>query len=208
MKKRAFTLIELLVVITIIGIIVALLVPALGKARENARRAFCANNLRQIGIAIHMYIDEHDFKLPPPASSNGRLWYKLLEPYLDNDREIFNCPSYKYADYHLRYMSYGYNFLATGIDVIDPHEDYTYRRDINTIKNPSYLIMVADSGPNRWQDPKESNVFIERMRAGGRWDFPVGDRHSGGANVLFFDGHISWYLQDFLNDSDRSSWWR
>lgn len=64
MQKRAFVLIELLVVAVVIGLLLALLVPALGKARETARKAKCANNLRQIGIAMHMYIDDNDSKFP------------------------------------------------------------------------------------------------------------------------------------------------
>ncbi|GAF88660.1 unnamed protein product, partial [marine sediment metagenome] len=65
MNKKAFTLIELLVVIAIVGIIAAFLVPAMGSVRENARRSQCANNLRQIGIAWHLYLDDHNEKFPP-----------------------------------------------------------------------------------------------------------------------------------------------
>ncbi len=64
MNKKAFVLIELLVVIAIIGILGAFLVPALGRAREGARRAQCANNLRQIGIAWYLYLDDHNEKFP------------------------------------------------------------------------------------------------------------------------------------------------
>src|SRR5262245_54921536 len=61
---RAFTLIELLVVIAIIGILASLLLPALSKGREQGRSAKCVSNLRQMGIALRIYVDEHENKIP------------------------------------------------------------------------------------------------------------------------------------------------
>lgn len=82
-KQRGFTLVELLVVIAIIGVLVALLLPAVQAARESARRMKCSNNLKQIGLSLHMYHDNVNVFPPGAFVTNNLSWNVLVLPYLE-----------------------------------------------------------------------------------------------------------------------------
>jgi prepilin-type N-terminal cleavage/methylation domain-containing protein/prepilin-type processing-associated H-X9-DG protein len=103
-KRFGFTLIEILVVIAIIAILAAILFPVFARARENARRASCQSNLKQLGLGIKMYTQDYDERVPPieinaiadADATHPYGWADAVQPYLKST-QIFQCPSEKWG---------------------------------------------------------------------------------------------------------------
>jgi prepilin-type N-terminal cleavage/methylation domain-containing protein len=93
--KQAFTLIELLVVIAIIAILAAILFPVFAQAREKARQSACLSNMRQMGLAVNMYLQDYDERFPLDSHTGTNapwVWLRSLEPYTKT-KLLYRCPS-------------------------------------------------------------------------------------------------------------------
>ncbi len=170
--RRAFTLVELLVVVAIIAILAALLLPSLGRAKRSARATACLSQLRQMGVALELYVQEHEDRLPycpmlPSSDTNLTPIMTVLQPYLKKP-EIWRCPE---------------------DEAIFPREQTSYEWN-------AFLNGASYTQPETWSPVTHS---IVQTIFGGRANTPLlgdaGTFHALGSsglgkNALFFDGRV------------------
>ena len=217
--NRAFTLIELLVVVTIIAVLAAILFPVFARARENARRASCMSNLKQIGLALMMYVQDYD-ETYPYASMDGNdplyaapdaSWPYLLQPYTKS-LQVFTCPSstsgsnagiwfgnYGASTNLLKYRSSCVTKMAS---ISEPSEGYAimdgsaWTMNTGFATNPSDLYYVPGTGESH------SGMSMTYMKIFNLVSDFFGGRHFAGDDMLFADGHVKWMkAQDIVEQA-------
>lgn len=195
----AFTLTELLVVISILSLLMALLAPALKKAREKGKQVMCMSNLRQIILATTAYADENGGKITSQFwdGATAKYWSRILfEQKYMTSRKVFVCPSYYPYTADSNYIySYGMRMLNNGVapSIRKYYEAYpvdTRILRISHIASPADFILFGDSIYLGGATPCQWHTFynLEGDAFGGLcW---IHLRHSNMANIAFVDGHI------------------
>ena len=217
---RGFTLIELLVVITIIAILAAILFPVFAKTKEKARTASCASNLKQIGLALGIYRNDYDGRMPYIYLYNPTLglyfrWIHVLYPNVNN-RDVFSCPS-DAVTYGPGDMPPYPTPLVGGNEPLNTSYFYCHYYlsglDEARVKDTTGTITVMDG----WFFPGAGSYWYQllmfyapyadavEMAKWVNWELPtryfrndaVGravmdmlHRHNGAINACYFDGHV------------------
>jgi prepilin-type processing-associated H-X9-DG protein len=204
-RQTGLTLAQLVIVIAIIGILAAILVPVIARARDSALRASCASNLSQIGKALHMYASDWDGYAPcyttgaafPPGHAGGgqdagsqtgamsattKELKAAYEPYLKNDKVWF-CPAS--AGAHKQGKHYDFRLTTYGFD-------HNPRSHAPVLADKPRADEIAGWGP-AWLPPQVVAYAWDEAALG------LPDLHPGGRNAVFYDAHVKFCREASLD---------
>lgn len=213
-RSGGFTLIELIVAIAILGVLASLVVNLSRGARSATQQAACGSNLRQLGLAVRLYLIDHNQNFPPyvERTESGPIWYfgretgagdaegerdldreaGPLYPYIQQVGSIEVCPAFNYGNaiYKAKFKGaswgYGYNWRLGG--------RWTGRNPVNVaqLSNQSRVIVFGDCAQaNTFQAPASpDNPMLEEFYIIDETYKTIHFRHNHRANLLFADGHV------------------
>lgn len=214
--RKGFTLIELLVVIAIITILAGLIFPAFTRAREFAKKTVCLSNLKQIGQAMMMYVQDYDETFPaarmgptcwPVCNSwadTHYVWRYIIQPYVKN-YDIFRCPSTDSFAWSETFWGVHFDVLGTygmnGVFCAQP-------KRLADIPSPSDIILVGESriaDHNPWCHASKGNNLNNYYDTGWGCYLYHSDMRE---NFLFADGHVkSLKLAQTIDPQFLWVWW-
>ncbi len=216
--REGFTLIELLVVIAIVSILAAILFPVFARARENARRASCMSNLKQIGLGFMMYVQDYDETYPcqtstnpdryaeainAPATALNQNWINSIYGYVKS-WQLFKCPSSTnfqrtppLTDGNPTAISNS-SYMASGVLI----NSYGKSRKLSGIPNATDIVLVMENSMSY------SYALVRPIQTTAtsgyiQWNYPgINSMHFSGGNLIFADGHVKWRIQSSICAAD------
>jgi prepilin-type N-terminal cleavage/methylation domain-containing protein/prepilin-type processing-associated H-X9-DG protein len=217
MKRKGFTLIELLVVIAIISILAAMLLPSLARAREQARRTACKNNLKQLGISMLLYSNDYGGAFPTGQGSRVADLTILISRGYAKDPNLFECPS---ASWEAQDIEEGETFtvgteMGAWGEVAMSWDTVYYGHHLTLAKATSAYSYDNQKRDDDWpmcavladrQFGMDDDTYAEDTNYAYAddidWESPneldspfdnnSPNHHYEGQNVLYVDGHVAW----------------
>ncbi len=196
--RHGFTLIELLVVIAIIAILAAILFPVFARARENARKATCQSNLKQLVLGCRMYAQDYDERYTPKcldrnAADMSRYWYALVEPYLKNTG-VLRCPTKPWTGTKCgcgggedRPNQPSYDMPCSSTGAAASMGIVGAGRNDAEVPVPADTVYISDiyCSATTMIAANPDSVVPRMMNA-------TSIRHMDGFNAAYVDGHVKW----------------
>lgn len=219
MRRRGFTLVELLVVIAVIGVLVGLLLPAVQAARAAARVTSCINNMRQIGLATHMFADSNHGRFPQNDHAGaGKSWVYTLAPYVESVEAIRICPDDPKGRDWLKNGAKGTSYVINEFISTNYPESVL---NLYKMKETSKVIIHFEGADGRTVDQNHVHTYswytaLKVAQGEAKvWAYMLTEiqpnRHGDTANYLYADGHVDtipeatvyrWMQQDMKNGTN------